>query len=643
MFVHSDCIAMACAPLLRITFSLLLTLSCAMQSATAQTLPAWFDASASTRTNAANAARDGAPPGVAAQVMIAAGDDAAHTVLAVVDAYNRCDAVFDSVRAAVTLAPDRAGDIVQAAASATRCPCSGETLWQRSRLERRIRIEQRRDPVLVAPLCGCAAAGAEAAVAVVPERADEVVEAALAAGRRASAVVDSLGRIGDDRGPAATSKGAIESALERALDGALVRVDARRCERDVVADDAFAPEPLWRAGTLSPDDLGVEPGCASDAGDRDQDGAGSDLALAGYVASSGDRVLVLRNTTRSPIDLAAGNYLLELSFPGVAPAGRRIALGGRVEPGAAFVVAGRGVAAAWRERADQIVAGGLLAPGDAVVLRRGLERDGCECSVASVAGAANGLGPAGADWLAQQAGIGAAAAPMQIADRIGQVRPETFARADWRSPIAATPLQLARVRGACDAPRSVDGPFMPGAPWQAADSGTYAAAVCASTPATLLLARIDAWAPPADGEAPARAVQVFNGTGVDVDLAAEGYVLELFADGAREPARVIPLSGKLVQGESFLVASNGVPATIQRDARALSDDLAQRALDAVVLRRIATGVGGICRADVYAAAAEVGAPPIVIAAAPEALPEGEPRTDESPIDPDRGGDVASPN
>ncbi len=643
MFVLSDCIAMACAPVLRISFGLLLALGCAMQPAAARTLPAWFDASASTRTNAANAARDGAPPGDAAQVMITAGDDAAHTVLAVVDAYNRCDAVFDSVRAAVTLAPDRAGDIVQAAASTTRCPCSGETLWQRSRLERRIRIEQRRDPVLVAPLCGCAAAGAEAAVAVVPERADEVVEAALAAGRRASAVVDSLGRIGDERGPAATLDGALQSAPEGAPEGVLVRVDARRCERDVVADDAFAPEPLWRAGALSPDDLDIAPGCAIDADDQDQGEAGSDLALAGYVASAGDRVLVLRNTTRSPIDLTAGNYQLELSFPGMAQAGRRIALSGRVEPGAAFVVAGRGTASAWRERADQIVAGGLLAPGDAVVLRRGLERDGCECSVASVAGAANGLGPAGRDWLAQQAGVGAGAAPMQIADRVGQVRPETFARADWRSPIAATPLQLAREYGVCDAPRSIDGPFIPGASWRAADSGAYAAAVCATTPATLLLARMDAWAPPVEGEAPARAVQVFNGTGMDVDLAAEGYVLEVFADGAREPARVIPLSGKLAQGDSLLVASNGVPEAIQRDARTVSDDLAQRGLDAVVLRRIASGVGGICRADVYAAAAEVGAPPIVIAAAPEALPEGEPRTDESPIDPDRGGDVASPN
>jgi hypothetical protein len=466
----------------------------------------------------------------------------------------------------------------------------------------------------------------------VPERADEVVEAALAAGRRASAVVDSIGRVGDERGPAAAS-----------AQDALVRVAGRRCERDVVADDAFAAEPLWQAGVLSPRDVVAEPGCASDAGDQNAGPAGSDLVLAGYLASARDRVLVLRNTTRSAIDLQAGNYQLDLSFPGMAEAGRRIPLSGRVEPGAAFVVAGRGATAAWRERADQVVAGGLLAPGDAVVLRRGLETDGCDCSVASVAGVANGLGPAGRDWIAQQAGLAAGAAPLQVADRIGQVRPESFARADWRSPIAGIPLQLARDAGACDAARSIDGPFVLGRPWRMSDSGAHAAASCATTPGALLLARIEAWAPASEGEASARAIHVFNGTSADVDLATEGYVVEVFAGGAREPARVIPLDGKLARGDSLLLASNGAPQAIRRDARALSDDLALRDLDAVVLRRIATGVGGICRAAVYAAAAIVGEPPIVIAAAPDGFPEGEPRTDESAIDPDRGGDVASPN
>jgi hypothetical protein len=584
-------------------------------------VPAWLDPAASSIANAQQAARDGVPPGDATAALVEAGDAPEHAVAAVIDAYARCEAVYDGVGAAVRLAPDRAADIVQAAASSARCPCDGVATWQRSRLERRIRIEQRRDPLQVAPACGCAAAGAEAAVAAVPERADEVLQAALDARRRAAAVVDSIGRIGDAQGPA------------QGADSALLRDPARRCERDTSPEDAFAPGAAWIAGELSP-----PPRAGGRCDEADEAARADDLVLAGWLARDGDRALVLFNGTGRAIDLGDGNYQLELAFPGRDAAGRRVPLVGVVPAGGWHVVVGRGSSPAWLARADQVVAGGLLAADDAVLLRRGLERDGCECSTAAVAGAANGLGGAGADWLAAQSGEG----PQRlVADRVGQVRPEPFDPAAWRAPLAGAPLRLARSDPRCAAGIRPEAPFDTGSDWR--DLALAAPPRCEVTPGQVLLSGFEAF-PPARADAPpARLASLFNATGRAVDLARDGYVLEIYAGGVREPARVVPLDGTLAPGASLSLASPGAPAAVRESVALVTGDLAVASLDALVLRRLATGAGGICRAAVYAAAREVGAPPIVIAAAPDDLPDGEPRTDESPIDPDRGGDVASPN
>lgn len=591
-------------------------------TATAQAaVPAWLDPAAPPIANAQQAARNGVPPGDATIGLVGSGAAPEHAVAAVIDAYARCDAVYEGVGAAVRLAPDRAADVVQAAASAARCPCDGVATWQRSRLERRIRIEQRREPLQVAPTCGCAAAGAEAAVAAAPDRADEILQAALDASRRAAAVVDSIGRLGDARGP---GQGALAS---------LLRDPARRCERDTDPEDAFAPGAAWITGDLSP-----PPRAGGRCDEDDPDARAADLVLAGWLARDGDRVVVLFNGTAASIDLDAGNYQLELAFPGRNVAGRRVPLAGIVPAGGWHVVVGRGSSPAWLARADQVVTGGLLAADDAVLLRRGLERDGCDCSTAAVAGTANGLGGAGAGWLETQA---ADSPQRQVADRVGQVRPEPFDPAAWQAPLAAAPLRLVRTDPRCQAGIRPEAPFDIGTDWR--DVAWAAPPRCEVTPGRLLLSGFEAFPPARQGAPPARLASVFNATGAPVDLARDGYVLEVYAGGAREPARVVPLEGTLAPGAWLALASPEVPAPVRDAAALVTGDLAVDSLDALVLRRLAAGAGGICRAAVYAAAREVGTPPIVIAAAPDDLPDGEPRTDESPIDPDRGGDVASPN
>jgi hypothetical protein len=589
----------------------------------AAALPDWLDPAASTLANAQQAVRAEVPPADATDALIAAGDAPDHVVAAVIDAYDRCDAVYDGVRAATRRAPDRAGDIVQAAASAARCPCSADQAWQRSRLERRIRIEQRSDPVAIVSTCGCTAAGAEAAMAAAPERADEVLQAALDASRRAAAVVDSIGRLGDPRGPA------------QGAPAGLVRDAARRCERDAVPEDAFAPGAAWLAAEAAPPPRAAGR-CQDD--DDDDDARADDLVIERWTARDGDRALALFNGTGEAIDLGAGNYQLELAFPGRDATARRIPLSGVVPAGGWHVVVGRGSAARWLERADQVVAGGLMSPNDAVLLRRGLERDGCDCATAAVAGTANGLGGAGADWLAAQAGDG----PQRlVADRVGQVRPETFDPAAWQAPLASAPLRLSRADPRCTAGTRPEAPFATGTDWR--DLALAAPPRCEVTPGNVLLSAFESFPPAREGAAPARVAAVFNATGAAVDLARDGYVLEVFAFGSREPARVVPLEGTLAPGAALAVASPDAPDAVRDAAAIVSADLALASLDAVVLRRLASGAGGVCRAAVYAAAREVGSPPIVIAAAPDDRGEGEPRTDESPLDPDRGGDVASPN
>ncbi len=597
-------------------------------AASAQDLPAWFEVGASTRANAEKAARANIAPADATRALIAAGDDASHSVQAVIRAYNTCDAVSASVGAAVRVDPSRAGDIVQGATASGRCPCSSESIWSQSRLQRRIRIEQRREPLQIAALCGCSAISAEAAVTAAPERTDDVIAAALLASRRAEAVVDSLGQVGAPTGPGA-------------LGESLVRVPERRCARDATADDAFQLGQLWQTGATDPGALTREERRCVD-NDDDKKSDNDDLSLSSYLASADDRALVLYNGTDKAIDLASAQYQVDLYFPESNDPGRRVALTGRVEPGAYYVVAGRGAEPAWLERADQVVASKLLTPSEAVVLRRGIARDGCDCAQATVAGTVNGLGPAAKQWIEDQNDEGERR--LVTADSVGGVRPETQPLDQWQGPLAAAPLQLAREAQACDADRRPEDNFQFATPWQVlADGQSPAAPRCAITPVDVLLAGYRAWTPPEQGQPAPRAVALVNATGNKIDLARDGYVLEVYAAGQRNPKHVLKLEGEVAAGAQFAVATRDVAAEQLPSAVQRSQDLAENQLDAVVLRRLATRSDQVCPLDVFAAARVVGSGPVVIAAGPPSLNDGEPRSDELPIDPDRGGDLASPN
>ncbi|HEX6165240.1 MAG TPA: hypothetical protein VFZ30_00525, partial [Acidimicrobiales bacterium] len=51
-----------------------------------------------------------------------------------------------------------------------------------------------------------------------------------------------------------------------------------------------------------------------------------------------------------------------------------------------------------------------------------------------------------------------------------------------------------------------------------------------------------------------KAVEIFNGTGAPVDLAAGGYVLELYSNGSPTVSQSVALTGTVADGDVFVAA-----------------------------------------------------------------------------------------
>lgn len=605
-------------------------------------VPEWFDPADSTQQNAANAEDRNVSAADATRGLIAAGTDPAHTVQAVIDAYGKCDAVYQSVEAASLVAPGRAGDLVQAAAIGSKCPCTGENLWSAARVEARTRLNHRRVPVEIFSLCGCAGAAAQAAAMALPDQADRILAAAVGSNRRAGGVVDSLGQIGSASGPVT------------AAGGTLQRKDDKRCARDTDPADDFEVDRVWMAGGLDAstppetrivdcedesieDDLAAEG--AEEEGKEKSEDEGSDMLIDSYVAEGTDRALVLFNGTDREVNLADESYQVELYFPGVTGPGRRIGLAGTVAPKGLYVVAGDSASSGLRERADMVVPSALMQPTEAVVLRRGQLDNGCDCAEVSVAGTLNGLGTASETWREEKVEE-QEVNTLSNADSVGQVRPEDVSKDAWTPPLGAVPQSLAREDQNCEGDNDAADPFSTTG-WRggAPEGGVYRPE-CATASTDVVIAQYEARRE-SEQDPSWRFVELYNNTGAAVDLAQEGYILEVYRDGEREPVKVLALDGEVARGERFVVASDTSPDAVKDRSKVVSADLSGERVDAIVLRRLSVRTGGSCRADVYAALQELRAPVPLIPNSGET--PGEPRPDDPVIDPDRGGEIASPN
>ena len=83
-----------------------------------------------------------------------------------------------------------------------------------------------------------------------------------------------------------------------------------------------------------------------------------------------------------------------------------------------------------------------------------------------------------------------------------------------------------------------------------------------------------------------KALEIYNGTGADVDLAAGGYVLELYSNGAAEASRTLALSGTVASGDVYVLAHAQATSEIQAEADVLNSTVINHnGDDAYVLRR----------------------------------------------------------
>ena len=94
-----------------------------------------------------------------------------------------------------------------------------------------------------------------------------------------------------------------------------------------------------------------------------------------------------------------------------------------------------------------------------------------------------------------------------------------------------------------------------------------------------------------EGSSNNKAIEVYNGSGTPIDLAAEGYKLELYSNGAATVSQSVNLTGSLANGDVFVVANPAASPTIISQTDLQSAAVANwNGDDAVVLRKGATVV-----------------------------------------------------
>ena len=88
-----------------------------------------------------------------------------------------------------------------------------------------------------------------------------------------------------------------------------------------------------------------------------------------------------------------------------------------------------------------------------------------------------------------------------------------------------------------------------------------------------------------EGSSNNKALEIFNGTGAPVDLAAGGYSVQMFFNGSASAGLTINLTGTVVHGDVFVLAQSAASATILAQADQTNGSGWFNGDDAVVLRK----------------------------------------------------------
>ena len=83
-----------------------------------------------------------------------------------------------------------------------------------------------------------------------------------------------------------------------------------------------------------------------------------------------------------------------------------------------------------------------------------------------------------------------------------------------------------------------------------------------------------------------KAIEIYNGTGVAVDLTAGSYVLQLYTNGSPTASQSLSLTGTIANGDVFVLANSAANATILAQADVQNNTVINfNGDDAVVLRK----------------------------------------------------------
>ena len=274
--------------------------------------------------------------------------------------------------------------------------------------------------------------------------------------------------------------------------------------------------------------------------------ATSDLFVSEYVeGSSNNKAIEIFNGTGAPVDLGAGGYVLELYSNGASSPSQSLSLTGTVADGDVFVAAHPSADPAILAEAD-VTSGSVVNfnGDDAVVLRK--------------------------------AGV--------VVDAFGQVG--TDPGSEW--PGGGQNETLRRVSSVCAGDTDETDPFDASVEWTSSSQDDFSdlgahTADCATTGGgadDLFFSEY------VEGSSFNKAIEIFNGTGAAVDLAAGGYVLELYSNGASSPSQSLSLTGTVADGDVFVASHPSADPAILAEADVTSGSVVNfNGDDAVVLRK----------------------------------------------------------
>lgn len=88
-----------------------------------------------------------------------------------------------------------------------------------------------------------------------------------------------------------------------------------------------------------------------------------------------------------------------------------------------------------------------------------------------------------------------------------------------------------------------------------------------------------------EGTSNNKALEIYNGTGAPVNLAEDGYAIEIYFNGNTSPGTTIPLTGEVADGDVYVVADDGASTAILDQADQTSTSNFFNGNDAVALVR----------------------------------------------------------